>query len=1387
MRTVPQAWLDNMQASRVVNARATFRDNRLVFGVINPTENVTPTVSDAGKTDGSLYGTGFLRVANADDGYLWYQYVSDPTQATWPDWVQSTIQLNAASKPGVKGGRIWYQASDGSIKYVDFDGAVLGTPVSVDAGDATWRMAFAPVSADDCYVHWYPYASDLTVNYGKLARLNTSGTWGATWSGAVYGDKTDVYRFDAVRLNGVDHVYTIDHGTGRTLVIKVADTVFSDAKFLVPLDIVDTDSFFRLGNATVIDSRVFVTGRLARGKSIEMDAYTIGPEHYTFGRDMFIVSNVEFGSDAAAKFFLVGDTLYYVGLNYQASAPATNLVGYDSASRKLVTQDFVDFRTGFIPNSAAQLDMTLNSSLNHAAIRKGSEVELEVGIGPGDGTFEYVKLATFGVDGISKDIYGEGSEQIVVGRSNAIKRLSQWTSDAFYDYWSQAKMSSDPAALDEVVRTTGHWDADEGQPETPLYLTRLNEEGVLYSVARASRGGLVRGKFKKDSSLSGYDPLFGVVLNYYRENRQEAAERLDKDPSDVKDDEFGHNGIQVLWGDDQHSGGAGVAVYRWVAGTQTFLTSAALSIPDNTWVWLQAHFQEGQIRVLYREHTSSSWTEVLSYRYITDGDIAGPWQNEGRGRGAIYIQNRTTFSTTPGFSSTSQIIPVADNSSFPASETVIVDEEQIDYVSKSPNIAGPGQKTIIDGYTWLDADHNNPNWINGLVFRQNWLQTLGELTIGKDKTECVYAGNGFTCNTDKIRIDKLRVPVKKVGAPGTLYAYFVTDDFDNYNPPYQPGVMFSASVAHTAVGTTYDWVEFDFTGAPEQDRWLYPENFWVFLTTMPPGDTNYDAYQDASNYYLVDMNESTANALGVFRFWSTSGAWDAYYDHNPTDATMPLELYGISNNGDGNEIYLDGAESAVARDVYNDMAAVVVSGPGKGSVFTITDFDYQAPAQWEPSRTYLAPDKWQDHVGDPAHGTWVDVDACRLFVKEGTGSRIGEGSVIEIMPALIVGTRAANGTTETSHGAGNVNVYRDASVDIDQMAFYSTEMDMRIEDMARELVRKAGVLGFSSEKSLEGVQSFAGAGWNSPQWFERRNCIVKFQMPALAATDEVGVICRTLTNPSDIGTVSQGYIITLDANDNLKFYKYDAGWSVIETFPMDITPSGEVTISVQGNHFSVWVNERFIHAFYENDYEYGTHAGLITYDAVDVDVDWSALDLRTDNFVLDMGHRGAQLLNSLIGPKRIFYLDDQDGGIRMGRMRSSGAADYTANDFSVERANTELDAEQLSRVRAEGAEIAEVTAFDTLREEGNLFALANATEANDYWETHDEALQILRDAASSAKVKSPKGLLDPRIEPQDIVQFGSFVLLVDSVSISLTQGENEALMDMDIEARDATP
>ena len=1203
MRSIPSTYMDLLDSVRRVSTRFSFRDERLIFEKFPTQETNLPTLEDRLRFDSAgLAGNGIFRVARNSSGYLCYQHIPDPATVPWPDWVVTGHAL-ADCRPGVVdvsgnaqiialmnfGGADQFvrMTYDGALSNPQQLGAIRTDDFTIGGGPGEYTIAehqgiaIAPVNASEFFVQFFPYTEVRDINYAVIQywRMEGNTLYFHEFKGGIYGNMTHPFRFDAVQLGADNYVFTSDDEYGRPLMIKMQqvwalDTYqlgdWSDGSYILPIDVLDDTSYLKLGGASVINGQIWVTGRLKRSANIEMEIYMYGDGNFSIGRDMYIGNADEFATDHSGKMIYSDGYMWFLGWGNYAKAPATNMVGYEDFDKLYVTSDVINFSIQQRKSSSLGLTAELSSTATHDALRKNSKVTVDVGLQDDTGLWEWAQMGVFGVDALSRDHFGSGDSRAMVARGVGTKRLSQWSSDAFYDYWSQAKLATNPASLSEVVRASGLWSTDEGFDESaleggefPIRLDRLNEQGILYATSKSSRNGQIVGKFwVPENSLPPHKMhgRYGVGINYYRESRGQAAIRLDKESEDITDDEFGDNGIFAMVGPEEHEDGEGIALYIVKDGVWYKTYSEAFAYGKNRWNWLMMRFNEGHITVhstsTYYEPLYPSvinWYQLFELRYDTEytsGSYSEPWFRDQRGRGAIAIQNISSYSNTPGFTSTATVIPVESTGVFPTSDTVIVDSEIINYDGKRDRSVLPGEMSWTSGHTYLAAPHDNPDWDDVKIHHIDWVEgNAGEIAVGSSQSHALLVTQAFKGPYGEERIDRVRVVMKRQGIPPMpVYALIVNDDFDNgsnflvgsgrYGAPIVSCI--SAPVAGHTVPTEYAWVDFDFSGVPEQLRWLHEayresgKGFFICITTVPwryvslaYGYTyysNWGAYDDPSNYYWVKMDDTVSATTGVWLGWSTNTRWDTATQYFGRDSMMPFEIYGVGNlPSTGYEIYIDGhGPNAVPKDYYDHMALVVTDGPGKGNVYEISDYDWKAPDQWVTSRTYLPPDSMEDHINDPAHGDWVDSDLSRIYVLRNPHGALGEGSTFKIYPSLIIDERGTQDTVATAHGAGKVSIYSNLSVACQEVRYYSGEVDMRLEDMAKELCAKSGVLDFSAGKDYEG-------DWNTStgeiaKWMpgERRHCIVKFDHPESTPTlSEIGIIVRA--DVADLATAEQYY------------------------------------------------------------------------------------------------------------------------------------------------------------------------------------------------------------------------------------------------------------------------
>jgi len=172
--------------------------------------------------------------------------------------------------------------------------------------------------------------------------------------------------------------------------------------------------------------------------------------------------------------------------------------------------------------------------------------------------------------------------------------------------------------------------------------------------------------------------------------------------------------------------------------------------------------------VCVRADSETTWTELIETKY--DGDDE-PWFRDDIGRAVLYVNNETPHSTTPGFSSEQDIIPVEDVTVFPEVGRVIVDAEQITYSGSSYSAVKPGSMIACEGQYFEEAPHDNAYWVDGVIATVPYDPSdihIGNLDYDTHSQYLVYG----KCHPHALdRIDKVRVRVwKEDRSPNVVYA-----------------------------------------------------------------------------------------------------------------------------------------------------------------------------------------------------------------------------------------------------------------------------------------------------------------------------------------------------------------------------------------------------------------------------------------------------------------------------------------------------------------------------------------------------------------------------------------------------------------------------------------
>jgi len=1304
---------------------------------------ITESISDIDFYTAVPHNGGILRLC-VKANVVYYSYGTlGSTSFTW-NVLEATT--SSSTNVAVYNNRVFW-INGTNIKYCDFSGGSPGSISSYAAGGAQSYSMLAAVSLTKVYRLYNAASSSIW----QLWEINIGS--GVTDLGERFYATGGPNQAAGIAFDDGNYVY---FQSGYVTKYYVVAGVVSNEQYAIPLDVVDDTSLFRIGGVTSINGELFVSGILKRTSGLAMHIYMKAtswkdwPVHHSMSREMFVTSYDD--GDLPGTLLYSGNNVYYSTFGKMCTAPATTFFGYDNPSYKQTFGSVNAIQFQLQSNSSIRAGMDIGQSIT---IETGDQAEIHAIVNSND-----VKLFTIGVDSVTEDntIYGDLSA--VTGRGYGIKKLSQWASDSDLDYWSQTKQSVNPATLTELARADGQWRTDG--TTGAIFLEEVNEEGILYSVMKGSPYGIVSTRWQIPTETE-MEFEIGTWINFKRETKVETATRTGDDA--LESNRY-TNGIAVIYDTTADT----VEAFLVEDSSWTSLGSTSATLTKDAWFWLQVEYVNGVLKVRRRNEVAVTWTTDLSISTIY-GDF-------DYGKPGIYVKNVTATWETYGFSSTELIIPVANhNGASYSDEVIIVDSEQIRIQVAGPNYTSETEKTVVERNTFPNAPHSNTYFNNGTLAIVPTPGTIDEQPICTSSATNRYLGVSFTLYTAS-QITSGYVKIKKVGSPPPLYVWVATDQIDDTSGVTLGAVAGYTSIPASSVGTGWTdvWFYFDTPYSYSLPFTVSPDNYWFIFTTSAPGVT---PPVNASNYYVVAVNEEDRTYNGIMRLNGTGG-----WAKRSPDAVGMITVIGNGHaSGIGYPIHVNGVGVSHPRNYYNDMALVVTEGPGKGRVFKITDYDYIAPDIWTPSQNYIYPDKWENHIGETGHGSWTASSSSRYFVSTDPRGAVVDGSKVIVKPALHVLERAYGSTLANSHypedaSTKTISVYRDLSALCSRFDWGSYEVDMSFHDMAYELCHKAGA-EMSSEMHATG--SYAASSTPNGER-NRKNAILKIRKAVNSGT--IGFVYRATNSPV------VGRAVQINTS-SVSMGSYSSGtFTAAETISRTCNLTDVFTISVHESYVSVWEAGRLIAYFVDtaasstNFYSYfysNTDGGNTLY------VEWPEVDLRIDNFILDSGARGAQMLERLVGEKHIFYNDDTDGGIYFFRNRvyvNQGSAIDTlamANDVSDESGRA-------TRIRVEGGGVAETYDPVLMKEHGNLYALINLQEVDTDADALEEATFLVNEINKQANRRTLVGPFDLRLEANDKIDVdlgGVAAYAIDTISGNLLITEKQALFDMTIEVHDA--
>jgi hypothetical protein len=1308
MRDVP--YLDALSPVREIGARLTFTDYRLRFQYV-PTSEIS---ADYALYDACEYGAGILQAAvlKSDPTVVRFRYIAD-IDGTWPVWSTLDFTPDAVYHLALHAGRLFVSSVNPTMGLWrgDFTGTGFTGSVQIARYD---NSLLAPVSLTDLYVLKPTIVAGKPYTYAKLIKVNVS-TWAETfWYGRVY-DTVPAKYMDAVRIGNVDTIYMTEEAGGRTVYVKNEAGAWSEKRFVIPLDVIDDVSSFRLSSATVLNGKPVVCGALSRSYGVPMHIYTFGPDRYTLGRDLFIGSQSISG---VGKLHLLGSNLWYIGPGLVYKAPATDLVGY--AGPSFQTEGVANIRASYASNVASSLTVDLSSDVYNSAIRPSSRVKLEVKVND-----VYSELGNFSVDAVTHPAQDNGQTTTLGMRSFNMKELTNWESDAPYDYWSQTKLSTNPKDMAQVIRTTGKWKEEAGA----LTTYDLNKDGFLYTSAKSCHNTTTRAKFTRKSG--DWNTRFGLGVNYSIETQAAAALRTGKDTIDITDADYGQNGIFAIFGKTEYDGVTpGVGLYLLCNSVWTKLTSESLTLIEDVETQAQIRFLDGLVQVHTR--TSGAWTKVLEYT-IESNDML-PWKVDYMGRGVVF--NRIETPCSPCVRTFGNFIAVDSNTVFPASEILLIDLEQIGYTGKST--LADKISPVLPDYLWVTP--------SAVLHKRN----------GGMDVEIIAATPLEAVKSSKIR-QKLETSARSpltAGLSDSLLIY--VDKIGNPTDTLKVSVM-SSAMALKASKTISPLLMKQFV---DPGPYLTHRSAWQMLQMTRIGLV-FPKFTLAAGDYILFERTGTASNTDTYVIYSQtniedktnsevfSGVWGALSG----TGIIPAVIYGVATT---------------AATFYPSVPGGAVDDYLNGSMLRVSPYN----VNYIKSETAYA--ETDVMITDYTAVGYKATIATALFNEPSHPAAV--------YPTLSVTSRGMNSTTQVEHLNTVAMVYRAGPfIYISNVEYFSSDYDLSLEDMTAEICGKAGVQ--TIESSLLYPTTITPSAVNPT--FARRNVIAHLRLDNLDGT-VVLEACKPTALTAGISLTINGSVLSVGA-ESFDTEQTITGNVSVSFFEQEYTVAAVVTGHV--TVISVWQNGTFLHSFTLSDVGTGELFQIQGTDTTPIGVHISEGCMRIDNWILDNGKKGAQLIEELIGEKR-FYFQDHNAGVRLFRTRTEVNAG-TPYLMSVSESDMDSDVNLSTRVRVEGSDISEVMDEEMLIEYGNLFRLVHLNEINSPADAAYYAQVALDEYGSRYRIQNLQGAADPRIEPNDVIYVtlpsaGSTKVvkaIVDAIDYTISVDDSNAVFDMSIVGR----
>lgn len=470
-----------LASRRTVNARANWQGAHTPFTLQESGGAVDPRTGDIGRA-------ALRRVG--DDEYTWQvRHVTGGfsvgywTGAATPSG-RSTL---AAPSWGDRHSSALYLYSDGNAYTSTAYGSTLHlyqiTPAMSLSSAATVAMPIT-LSGD----HWS--ACQIINNYelffclveAHRIRLWRVTSTGAMWSGTVTWEQAPLVLaprhdqdaflasaqdadgtarafdwrtangFDALEWGSLRLVLAQDHQLGRPVLIRRSQAgVWSNPKPVLPLDLIDDASRLHLCRLSLIDTRLALTGRMARPGSdtpLEFDAclWSDDARWWQIGRRAWLCDEAVYGTllgyEDGRECYLGSQSAYTAYPTGGGSAP----VHFFSLARGSESAPMLEVELPARPGGTALLPPA-----------SGDRLTLEAGY---NGLF--LNMGAFLVDRVSHATRDGQARYLVQGREEDASRLLDWQPPHTLDQWTQSRLASD-------FRRGGHHYTVAGAPRHAAY------------------------------------------------------------------------------------------------------------------------------------------------------------------------------------------------------------------------------------------------------------------------------------------------------------------------------------------------------------------------------------------------------------------------------------------------------------------------------------------------------------------------------------------------------------------------------------------------------------------------------------------------------------------------------------------------------------------------------------------------------------------------------------------------------------------------------------------------------------------------------------------------------------------------------------------------------